>query len=244
MRTALVAYRRCTSGLGQGRKQREKWGQGRISAQPRMSGRVRILSVSVAGLSSRLALFGLALLTVACAPVMLEFYRPSAPEGEVVRSGCPPGQRFILFKRHDVTIGATLGRVAFEVPAGKLVILLDQAVEASSPARGTWKSRLHTGTVWAPGSFQPRQIQPDKPLPGITSQQTTAWWPFSGTPTPWGNSRHAYYQFEFSAFPADAKASEPNVIRLPKFSVNDIVVELPPITFTPESESAIVGLNC
>ena len=202
------------------------------------------LSDSVTVLRTRFALFGLVLLTVACAPVMLEFYRPSAPEGEVVRSGCPPGQRYILFKSHDVTIGATLGRIAFEVPEGKVVILLDQEVEASARARGTWKSRLAPGIVWPPGSFQPRHIQPDQPLMGITSKHTTAWWPFSGTPTPWGNSRHAYYQFEFSALPAEAKVSEPHVIRLPKFSVNHIVVELPPITFTPDSELAIVGLNC
>lgn len=204
-------------------------------------------------LRSRFAVLFLALLTVACAPMMLDFYRPSAPEGKVVRSGCPPAERYILFERHGVTIGTTIGedsnrlfkgRVAFGVPEGKVVLLLDQEVEASARARGTWKGRLAPGIVWPPGSFQPRDAQPDKPLMGITSKHRIAWWPFSAAPTPWGHSRHAYYSFEFSVSLAEAEVSEAYVLKLPKFSVNDIVVELPPITFIQDRELAIVGLNC
>jgi hypothetical protein len=201
---------------------------------------------------SRIAVLFLVLLTAACAPVMLEFHRPSAPGGKVVRAGCPP-DKFILFERHDVTIGTSTGVaskglvggvVTFEVPEGRVVLLLDQEVEVSASSRGTSKGRLTPGTVWAPGSFQPRDAQPDKPLMGITSKHRIAWWPFSAAPTPYGHSRHAYYSFKFSVSLAEAEVSEAYVLKLPKFSVNDIVVELPPITFIQDREFAIVGLNC
>jgi hypothetical protein len=184
---------------------------------------------------------------------MLEFHRPSAPEGKVVRTSCPPVHRFILFERHDVTIGTSSGVgakgplkgvVSFEVPEGKVVRLLDQEIEVSAPSRGTWKGRLAPGIVWPPGSFQPRDAQPDKPLMGITLKHMIAWWPFSAAPTPYGHSRHAYYSFEFSVSLAEAEVSEAYVLKLPKFSVNDVVVELPPITFIRDREFAIVGLNC
>lgn len=184
------------------------------------------------------AAFILTLLTVACAPGMVGFYLPSAPDGKVIRNGCTH-QRTVVFERHGVIIGVAMGRLSFGVPEGKVVILIDQEAGVSTREGGTRKAKLAPGIEWPPGAFQPRHVGPDKPLTGLTSK--AAWWPFSGSPTPWGNSRDAFFSFGFPVSPLKATTY---VLRLPRFSVNDIVVELPPVTFIQDSEFGILPLNC
>jgi hypothetical protein len=198
---------------------------------------------------SGIAIFVLVLLTAACAPVLTDFYRPAAPDGRVARTHCPPAQRIILFERHDVTIGITIGMfskghvegmVTYEIPEGKVVYLLDQEVEVSVPSRGTTKAKLTSGLVWSGGLFsQPHDASPANPLIGKTTMRLL----FS-TPTRYGKTNHASYTFRFSGSLDRPEVPESLAIKLPRFSVNDTEVDLPPITFILDREFAIIGLNC
>ena len=139
---------------------------------------------------------------------------------------------------HEVSI-----RLAFEVPEGKTVRLLDRVVELSVATDAKLVAelsgiRLATDSPASPGS----------PMAGSTIDHELRM--FEGWPTlydppggfgSYAKTRHASYWFEASASVPRADAF---ALGLPRFSVNDAEVELPEIHFSRRVAFYLSPLNC
>lgn len=184
-----------------------------------------------------------AILMITCAPMTTSFYRPDAQDGRVVRGQCPPVHSFILFERNNVIVAAKASypsedqiivTVTFEVPENNVVHLIDKTVEVSTPSQGTFKGVL-SGYIWtSPGRTS--DFQSEMPLTGKTKKNL-----FLDQVTFYGVTEHAYYAFNASL---SMPFTEMFLLRLPRFLVNNIEVELPLINFRHTSESYIGSLNC
>lgn len=182
---------------------------------------------------------------VSCAPaVTIPYYRPVAAGGTVVNAHCPPVDSFVLFEEHDIIVGAHAafseeGRlsatITFEVPKGKTVRLLDQDLWVNIPSRGSSKVKL-SGYIWT-GAGRTSDFSPATPLIGETGKKL-----FLKQVTLYGTTNHAYYMFYATL---DVSEPEPIMLKIPKFSVGDIVVELPEVKFEWSSKFfSVYPFNC
>lgn len=194
-------------------------------------------------LLARLFAISALLLTAGCAPfVTIDYYRPEAPEGEVVRAHCPPVNSFILFKNQGVLVGVGHLRqsenrlsivLTFEIPEGKSVTLPRRTAELSTPSGHVHTGSL-TGHLWAPGPVV--DLPPDWPMTGRTTRK------FLDQVTAYGTTEHAYYFFRVT-FPAQKEVSFE--LKLPPFAVDGVEVVLPAVRFVRDSEFFwILSLNC
>ena len=180
-----------------------------------------------------------------CAPaVTIQYYRPIAPEGEVVNAHCPPVDSFVLFEEHDIIVGvhaafAAEGKlsttVTFEVPKDKSVRLLDPNISITTPSQGLSKVRL-SGYTWT-GPGRTSDFSPETPLVGETKKNFL----FKQV-TLYGTTNHAYYVFYTSI---DVLKPEQVIIQIPDFLVDDSIVELPKIKFEWSSKFfKVYPANC
>ncbi|GEM_PF-5540174 len=203
---------------------------------------------------SALTLIGVMLTTVSCAPLVVPIYRASASDGEILRAHlCPPEPHSVIrFERHGVLVSARAFyksdnqiwvRTAFEVPEGKVVRLLDHVVKVSVPARGSFEGDLSGGRI--PLKHEPDS--PSTPMMGETIKHKLRM--FEGWPTLYdppglvmfAKTPHASYWFD--AFLSVPK-SDAFTLKLPRFLVNDVEVELPVINFTRHIDFYIAPMNC
>jgi hypothetical protein len=171
------------------------------------------------------------LLTAGCLlNVSTPYYLPAATGGTIVRAMQPRTNSVILFKRQGVIIGVNTtdygdrfnASISFEVPEGKIVQLLEHHIEVSGPSKESWKSNL-SGHIWTgPGRIGDFPVN----TPMIGKNEA---WRF-GTAKGYGNTGHA--AFFFKAFLFATPGPKTFVIKMPKFRVNNMDVELPLIEFT------------
>lgn len=196
--------------------------------------------------ASVVTLMVMVLATVACAPVIISVYRPSASEGEVLNAHCPHEPRAVIrFERSGVLVSVWTSSYAFypprdeirvlivfEVPQGKVVRLSNGVVEISVPSDSISKADL-SGPV-----------RPGAPMVGDTTppQSPRTWRLPYDPPQQWRALTHNA-SFGFTAF-LPRPTSQTSVLKLPKFLVNDVEAELPLITLTRQTDWYIAGMNC
>jgi hypothetical protein len=188
-----------------------------------------------------LAAVSLSLLT-ACAPMTINYYRPEANAGNVVKAWCPPVQSFVLIDAHDVIVGFKLSSpdkeqvaitMTLEIPEKHTVRMLDRFVEIDDGS-GVIVSGELTGQVWV-SAGRLGEVPLDKPMQGSTEKKI-----FDQT-TLYGKTEHAYFMLS-----AEIPAVESKIwlLKPPVFFVDGIQVELPAITFIQTEEKIIGSLNC
>ena len=182
---------------------------------------------------------------VSCAPaVTVEYYRPIVVRGEVVNAHCPPVYSFVLFEENDIIIGAHVAfsekgqlssTITFEVPKDKIVRLLDHDIWFDTPSHGLSKVKL-SGYIWT-GPGRTSNFSPETPLRGETKKKL-----FFKQITSYGTTQNAYFVFYASI---DMFKPEQVTIKIPRFSVDNVVVELPEIKFKLSSKYfPIYPANC
>lgn len=187
------------------------------------------------------AALAIALLT-ACAPMSSTFYRPNPELGRVVKAWCPPVQSVMLVDTHGVTVGFELypiqegmiqARISFEISDKHSVQLVDRFIEVTNSNQRSAKGHL-SGRVWA-SPWRTEEMPLDAPMNGKTEMG------FFGQTTRYGRTKHAYYflQADISMTHADYLVLKP-----PRFLVDGVAVDLPPIAFTRTTEFYISSLNC
>jgi hypothetical protein len=188
-----------------------------------------------------LAAVSLSLLT-ACAPMTINYYRPEANAGNVVKAWCPPVHSFVLIDAHDVIVGFKLSSpdkeqvaitMTLEIPEKHTVRMLDRFVEIDDGS-GVIVSGELTGQVWV-SAGRLGEVPLDKPMQGSTEKKI-----FDQT-TLYGKTEHAYFMLS-----AEIPAVESKIwlLKPPVFFVDGIQVELPAITFIQTEEKIIGSLNC
>lgn len=190
-----------------------------------------------------LATAALAMATLtACAPMTSTFYRPNPELGRVVKAWCPPVHSVILIDIQGVTVGFELypaqgdvvwARISFEISDKHSVQLVDRFIEVSSPNQRTAKGNL-SGHVWV-SPLRVEVISLDTPMNGRTETG------LFGQTTRYGRTKHAYYLLQ-----ADINVTHADylVLNPPRFLVNGVAVDLPPVAFTRTTEFYIGSLNC
>jgi hypothetical protein len=175
--------------------------------------------------------------------MVVHIYQPSAPGGVVLSAHCPPEPRSVIrFERDSILVSAKASynseyprrngigvRITFEVPEGKVVRLLDGVVEVSVPILGSFKGEL-SGPV-----------PPGTPMAGETTKNKR-WGTLYDPPSAmFAMTNHASYYFKtFLSMPN----SDTFTLKLPKFLINDVEVELPVINFNRNLDFYIAGINC
>ncbi len=179
-------------------------------------------------------------LTACIVNITTEYYRPSAPEGEVVRALEPRTNSVILFERQDTIIGINTwvdtndlyATISFEVPDDTQVKLLDNHLIISLDSRASWERKL-SGRVWSgPGRMK------EFPIDNVMIGKSSVW--RFGTGKGLGQTSNAAYFFKALLF----KKAENNSfkIRMPRFLVNNSEMRLPTIEFYLESEDLWTSL--
>lgn len=171
----------------------------------------------------------LALLTAGC--TVAAGYSAAAPGAKSYGDVITNGTEF-HFERQGVIVGATVSadsvRIAFEVPEGKVVKLLDKTVEISVAEHVAATGALKG---WeAAGIFLDRDISPDAPMTGRKAKK---------------NRDARVSQFwdcasdnNFFCFVTQVNMPESGsfTLKMPRFSVNGVAMELPPIAITEERD--------
>ena len=181
-------------------------------------------------------------LLTACAPMTINYYRPEANAGNVVKAWCPPVHSFVLIDAHDVIVGFKLSSpdkeqvaitMTLEIPEKHTVRMLDRFVEIDDGS-GVIVSGELTGQVWV-SAGRLGEVPLDKPMQGSTEKKI-----FDQT-TLYGKTEHAYFMLS-----AEIPAVESKIwlLKPPVFFVDGIQVELPAITFIQTEEKIIGSLNC
>lgn len=200
---------------------------------------------AINGLRMRVTLTSVVLsvmLLTACAPMTVNYYRPDAASGKVVRAWCPPVHSVILIETHDVIVGfeisspqkdRVLASITFEIPENHKVQLVDRFVEIHSSTGVSSKGEI-SGRMWV-AAGRTAEIQLDMPMQGNTKKR------LFDQITRYGKTEHAYY---FLIADMAAVQSDRFSLKPPRFFVNGIQVDLPVITFVRTKETHIGSLNC
>lgn len=184
------------------------------------------------------------------------FYRPDAVSGQVVRAHCPPHESGLLVEQQGVVIGFHLTRVgeaslkvsvAFEIPEGHEVVVLDPGVEILDRDGGRVRGRL---TGRPSGSSAPWASSPNRgavllkdPLQGRTRTGL-----FARHTTFYGNTRHAYYHLAVTLRLSTTTFASPSadelVLHGPRVEIDGTPIEWPPLRFRRVTEWDWQTLNC
>jgi hypothetical protein len=172
--------------------------------------------------------------------VSTRYYLPAAQGGTIVRAMQPRTNSVILFERHSVIVGVNTtdygdqfnASISFEVPEGNIVQLLEHHIEVSVPSKESWKSNL-SGHIWT-GPGRTGDFPVDAPMIG----KNKGW--RLGTAKGYGNTKNAAFFFKALLFATPGPKTF--VIKMPKFRVNNMEVELPLIEFTFGSENLWISV--
>jgi hypothetical protein len=170
------------------------------------------------------------------------YYRPEAAEGRRTDATCPPAPSVWLFDRDGVIVGARATRetgaisieLTFEIPEGKLVQLVEDAIAVEIDGRSS-RAPLRGSTFVSWGKT--REVAADESLEGASRHV------FQSNYTPYYGVSNAVY-----AYRATVETGTPPElldVRLPKFRVNGAPRSLPDVRFQWDSVFHwIYGLNC
>jgi hypothetical protein len=179
----------------------------------------------------------LALISSCAVKYPVDYYHPEATGGKVVRTGQSRTQSAILFEQEGVIIGFHTSyydekihaRISFEVPDDKVVQLVDQNVEVKVNA-ATYRIVL-SGSVWPEGWFsQPIDFPIFSPMIGKKAKY--------GSVRGFGDTRNANFFVDGSI--VTKPQPEAFQVKLPRFRINNVEVNLPVIRLKRASEDVWV----
>ena len=152
----------------------------------------------------------------------------------------PRTNSVILFEQHGVVVGVNTvfhvdrvdASISFEAPEGRTVQLLAHQIEVSVAPGNTWNSKL-SGHVWT-GPGRTSDFPVDAPMIG----KNGAW--RLGVARGYGNTKHAAFFFKAPLFATPGP--ETFAMKMPRFRVDNVEVDLPLIEFTLGSEDLWTSL--